>query len=285
MERGFKEATCRCATHRVCRLPVGTVWRRGVWWLNRLGGSLMHRRAFTLIELLVVIAIIAILMAIMMPSLQRVRAQAREVSCKSNLKQYGMAGSMYVNDYDQKFPDPQTWLFTTQPFLAPCGWHDASLKPNGSLWQYMKNMKVHMCPTFYALARAEGASHDQHTSSIPVNPRYCYSMNAYLGLPAAVSGDTGHFKDEIVKATNVKQPSAVLFFTEENFWIIEGLSKYALNNNMFYTARGAVWDCLGTYHRIRGSDRNSGSANIVFVDGSVGMGYAKDSVQLSIPRK
>jgi prepilin-type N-terminal cleavage/methylation domain-containing protein len=47
------------------------------------------RKAFTLIELLVVVAIIALLMAILMPALQRVKSQAKAVACMSYLKQWG----------------------------------------------------------------------------------------------------------------------------------------------------------------------------------------------------
>ncbi|MFC1795221.1 type II secretion system protein [Planctomycetota bacterium] len=64
----------------------------------------MYRRGFTLIELLVVIAIIALLMAILMPSLQRVRKQSQAVACMSNLKQWGLIWYMYTEDNDYKFP-------------------------------------------------------------------------------------------------------------------------------------------------------------------------------------
>jgi len=61
-------------------------------------------KGFTLIELLVVIAIIALLLAILMPSLQRVRQQAQAVSCMSNLKQWSYCWHMYLDDSDGKFP-------------------------------------------------------------------------------------------------------------------------------------------------------------------------------------
>lgn len=64
----------------------------------------MHkRRGFTLIELLVVIAIIALLMAILMPALQRVKKQAQTVACLSLLKQWSLWFSMYTEEYGGYF--------------------------------------------------------------------------------------------------------------------------------------------------------------------------------------
>ena len=57
-----------------------------------------HRKGFTLIELLVVIAIIAILIAILVPSLNRARKQAKFMRCKANLKSYGLMAFMYADD-------------------------------------------------------------------------------------------------------------------------------------------------------------------------------------------
>jgi len=65
--------------------------------------SIVNPRAFTLIELLVVIAIIALLMAILMPALERVRRQARGVGCKSNLHQWGLIFAMYCDDNNGYF--------------------------------------------------------------------------------------------------------------------------------------------------------------------------------------
>ncbi|MBN2594350.1 MAG: prepilin-type N-terminal cleavage/methylation domain-containing protein, partial [Sedimentisphaerales bacterium] len=59
-------------------------------------------RAFTLIELLVVIAIIAILMAILMPALNRVKEQGKRAACLGNLKQLALCWIMYADDYDGK---------------------------------------------------------------------------------------------------------------------------------------------------------------------------------------
>jgi prepilin-type N-terminal cleavage/methylation domain-containing protein len=75
----------------------------------------IRSRAFTLIELLVVIAIIALLMAVFLPSLQRVRNQARAVVCRAHLRQWGQTLSLYVDDHQGRLPRPEYnifWLLT-----------------------------------------------------------------------------------------------------------------------------------------------------------------------------
>ena len=66
-----------------------------------------QRRGFTLIELLVVIAIIALLMAILMPALRRVKEQGKMIKCLGNLRQWNLIASMYTGDNDGKFWDSQ----------------------------------------------------------------------------------------------------------------------------------------------------------------------------------
>ena len=76
-----------------------------------------YRKAFTLIELLVVIAIIAMLLSIIIPSLQKAKAAAQSMLCKSNLKQYQFATMMYFSDNNNKlFVFDETVEAMTQPF-------------------------------------------------------------------------------------------------------------------------------------------------------------------------
>src|SRR5258706_1308811 len=57
------------------------------------------RRAFTLVELLVVIGIIALLIAILLPSLTKARMQANSVKCESNLRQFGVGARMWQAEH------------------------------------------------------------------------------------------------------------------------------------------------------------------------------------------
>ena len=69
-----------------------------------------RRRAFTLIELLVVMVIIALLVGLLLPALGRAREEARKTQCRSNLRQMGLAMTMYATD-NGKY-GPVTYGFT-----------------------------------------------------------------------------------------------------------------------------------------------------------------------------
>ena len=74
----------------------------------------LKRSGFTLIELLVVIAIIAILAAILFPVFAAARESARQTACLSNMRQIGMATRMYMEDFDEKFPQTKG-ISSSQP--------------------------------------------------------------------------------------------------------------------------------------------------------------------------
>jgi len=82
------------------------------------------RKAFTLVELLVVISIIAMLLAVLLPTLGKAREQARIVVCSSNLRQLGNGLILYAFGNSSKLPlyvDPSTgyyWMSPIAPYLA-----------------------------------------------------------------------------------------------------------------------------------------------------------------------
>ncbi len=84
----------------------------------------MKKKGFTLIELLVVIAIIAMLLAILMPALNKVKKIAQRVICGTNLKGLGTAQTVYANDYDDEYVVQgrgyaHTWSSGTNDWNSP----------------------------------------------------------------------------------------------------------------------------------------------------------------------
>ncbi|MEN6428693.1 MAG: type II secretion system protein [Phycisphaerales bacterium] len=67
--------------------------------------SIINAPAFTLIELLVVISIVALLLEVLLPTLQRVRKQARAVACQANLRQWGILWATYTAENAGRLPD------------------------------------------------------------------------------------------------------------------------------------------------------------------------------------
>jgi len=70
-------------------------------------------RAFTLVELLVVVAIIAILAALLLPTIAKSKGRAKSVACLSNLHQIGIALQLFVQDNDNKMPVMYDALLST----------------------------------------------------------------------------------------------------------------------------------------------------------------------------
>lgn len=71
------------------------------------------RLAFALVELLVVITIIAVLSAVLVPALRRARESSRSLACFNNLRQLGLASSLYADSHDARFPSFRKWLYSS----------------------------------------------------------------------------------------------------------------------------------------------------------------------------
>src|SRR3712207_6304966 len=176
---------------------------------------MQRSRAFTLIELLVVIAIIAILAAILFPVFAQAREKGRQATCQSNLKQIGTAFSLYLQDYDESFPNTgvqvlwqgRHWRWPLKPDLG----YGRQAGPTDPLKSTGSDAHVLICPSD-PTARAQWDS----TS-------YAYSC-AFYHTPEQINQMKGQYDSITTKLPPVTQPLAAVQYPAAKALVGEWLS-------------------------------------------------------------
>lgn len=208
--------------------------------------------AFTLIELLVVIAIIALLLAILMPSLQMAKRQAAGIVCRSHLKQWSIIFGLYLIEHDSSFMEGLTgvWVEPLRDYYKEGG----------------EQMRV--CP-LATKSEAEGGSGwfiawdiSNNFTDPPEVYRGSYGINNWIYNPVpSVDNLWGHTTDNNFRRSDVIGASRIPMFLECWRW------------------GGASYDTDGPYSVVPETqadyghgmkrfclDRHNGWLNIAFVD-------------------
>jgi prepilin-type N-terminal cleavage/methylation domain-containing protein/prepilin-type processing-associated H-X9-DG protein len=167
-------------------------------------GGQASEPSFTLIELLVVIAIIVILAALLLPALARSKAAAKTANCLSNLRQIGIAVSLYNSDNNETFYYTNDYRYYAVDYWHPLGLVD--------VWRAMQpylttNRSFLLCPAdlggpanlTWMLAQGDVTSATRVTV-----------MDSYYYFPGFTSSDPPQFNPQVRRLAEVTHPSQKL---------------------------------------------------------------------------
>jgi prepilin-type N-terminal cleavage/methylation domain-containing protein/prepilin-type processing-associated H-X9-DG protein len=243
-----------------------------------------HRkdRGFTLIELLVVIAIIAILAAMLLPALAKAKAKAQEAADLSNLKQWGLADLMYLDDYNQTFPYPRYQSYASSVEQDNPDWFNIPTYHNNNqgddVWfnalpsyvatkplyywaynipQFNNTRSIFICPTAASqgIAPVDAVAATGTYDMKPGNrPLFNYGMNS-----KSLANENINSVVTTLKVSMVVHPSAFVLFSDGRDRSTESP----------YYGTAANQTILATPHcyTTRFSSRHNQGGNITFSDG------------------